>query len=186
MVIGIVSNLDDPEGLERAKVKFPHLGDQESDWARVVSPMAGPERGSFFKPEVDDEVLVCFNHDDIRHPYILGSLWSQTDKPPPFEGSPTDNNWRFIRSRSGHVILLDDTPGKEKIELIDKDEKRRVVIDSANEKIQVLCESGDVEVKADSGSVKIEAITVEVKASGNMNLEAGGSMTIKGATVNIN
>jgi uncharacterized protein involved in type VI secretion and phage assembly len=186
LVIGTVVDLDDPERIGRIKVQYPHLNDEQSDWARLVTPMAGNDRGCFFRPEKGDEVLVAFEHGEPRRPHIVGSLWSTVDKPPADDGQPTDNNWRFIKSRSGHVIKLDDTQGKEKIEFIDKDQQRRVVIDSANRKIQVICDQGDVEISAKAGSVKVEAMTVEVKASANMTLEATGTMTIKGATVNIN
>ena len=59
MVIGIVTNNRDPNNWGRVKVKFPWLADGvESNWARMVSPMAGGDRGLFILPEVDDEVLV--------------------------------------------------------------------------------------------------------------------------------
>lgn len=185
IVIGIVKDLNDPEKLGRVKLTFPYLNNQESEWARVASPMAGAERGLFFRPEADDEVLVAFEHGDPRRPYILGSMWSTADKPPADDGDAEKNNWRFIKSRSGHVVKLDDTSGSEKVEIIDKDESRKIVIDCSAEKIQIICDAGDVEIKA-SGAVKVEATDVEVKASGSMTLEAGGEMTIKGATVNIN
>jgi uncharacterized protein involved in type VI secretion and phage assembly len=186
IVIGIVTDLEDPAGIGRIRVRYPHLDDQVSDWARLAMPMAGPERGTFFRPEKDDEVLIGFEHGAARRPYVLGSLWSTTDKPPPDDGDAKKNNWRFIKSRSGHILLFDDTEGKERILLIDKDSKRQVLIDSANSKIQVLCDQGDVEVKA-SGKVTIEGGSdVTVKAGGNLNLEATGTVTIKGSTVNIN
>jgi uncharacterized protein involved in type VI secretion and phage assembly len=176
IVIGVVSSLDDDRGLARIKVRFPHLGGVESDWARLATPMAGPKRGTFFMPEINDEVLVGFEHNDPRRPYILGSLWSQQDQPPPGDGDRKANNWRFIHSRSGHIILLDDTPGKEKIELIYRDGKRRVVID--NSTITVLAQEGNIELKAPMGKVLIEATEVTVRAQQTLNLQ--------GATVNIN
>jgi uncharacterized protein involved in type VI secretion and phage assembly len=186
IVIGIVTDLKDPDRLGRVKVKYPHLNDEQSYWARLVTLMAGPDRGAFFRPEVDDEVLLAFEHGDPRQPYVLGALWSKADTPPADDGQQTQNNWRFIKSRSGHIIKLDDTQGAEKIEFIDKDGSRKVIIDSAGRKIQVICDDGDIEVSASAGSVKVEAVTVEVKATGNMTLEATGTLTIKGATVNIN
>jgi uncharacterized protein involved in type VI secretion and phage assembly len=149
-----VADLDDPEKLGRVRVRYPHLDNQLSDWARLVTLMAGPDRGVFFRPQQGDEVLVALEHNDPRRPYILGSMWSKVDTPPRDDGQPTQNNWRFFKSRSGHIIKLDDTQGKEKIEIIDKDGARKVVIDSAAQKIQVICDSGDVEVKAGAGSVK--------------------------------
>lgn len=186
IVIGLVIDLDDPESLGRIRVKYPYLGDAPSDWARLVTPMAGKDRGMFFRPEVDDEVLVAFELGDVRRPYILGSLWSTTDTPPPDDGEPKKNNWRFIKSRNGHIVKLDDTQGKEKIEIIGSDGQRQIVFDIAGQKIQVTCDTGDIEVSASAGKVKVDALTVEIKASGNMTLEATGTMTIKGATVNIN
>jgi uncharacterized protein involved in type VI secretion and phage assembly len=186
IVIGVVTDLNDPEGLARVRVKFPHLNDEPSDWARLSTPMAGKGRGLFFRPEVDDEVLVAFEHGEPRRPYIVGALWSKVDTPPPDDGNATQNNWRQLVSRSGHVIRFDDTNGAEKIEIIDKDKSRKVVLDSGQGKIQVTCDQGDVEVTASSGTVKVQAVTVDIQASGNMTLHASGTMIISGATVNIN
>jgi uncharacterized protein involved in type VI secretion and phage assembly len=186
IMVGIVTSLDDPERIGRVKVKYPHLEDQQSDWARLVTGMAGPDRGLFLRPEVEDEVLVVFEQGDPRRPYILGSLWSKPDKPPADDGQPTKNNWRFLKSRSGHIIKLDDTQGKEKIEIIDKDGVRKIVVDSSAQKIQITCDTGDVEVSAKSGTVKVNAMTVDIEAQGNMTLQASGTMTIKGSIVNIN
>ena len=186
IVIGIVDDLDDPERLGRVRVKFPYLGEQISDWARLVTLMAGKDRGVFFRPEKEDEVLVGFELGDVRRPYILGSLWSTQDTPPADDGQATQNNWRFIKSRNGHIVKLDDTKGQEKIEIIGSDSKRKIVFDISSQKIQVTCDTGDIEISAPAGTVKVDALTVEVKASGNMTLQATGTMTIKGATVNIN
>ena len=79
----LVTDNNDPDNLSRVKVKFPWLdSDFESDWARVVAPDAGPERGFYWLPEIDDEVLVAFEHGDMNKPYILGRLWNGQDKPP--------------------------------------------------------------------------------------------------------
>lgn len=186
IIIGVVTDLADPESIGRVRVMFPYLSEQASNWARLVTPMAGKDRGLFLRPEVGDEVLVAFELGDPQRPYILGSLWSTVDAPPQDDGQAKQNNWRFIKSRSGHIVKLDDTQGAEKIEIIGSDNQRRVVFDIAGQKIQIVCDQGDVEVSAPAGTVKVEAMTVEVKASANMNLEATGTMTIKGATVNIN
>lgn len=195
IVIGEVCDLEDPDKLGRVCVTFPHLGGVKSDWAKLVSPMAGKGRGIFFRPEKGDEVLVAFEHNDGTRPYILGSLWSQVDTPPPSDSSAKDNNHRFIQSRSGHIFRLDDTQGKEKIEIIDKDTQRKIIIDCDQKKIQIIADQGDVEVNAKAGNVKIEAaknieITakadISIKATGSLSLEASGTVKIKGATVEIN
>lgn len=186
IVIGLVIDLKDEENIGRVKVKYPHLEDQPSDWARIAAPMAGSKRGTFFRPEVGDEVLVAFEHGEPRCPYIIGALWSKADPPPPNIGDAAANDVRVIVSRSDHMIVLDDTPGKEKIVIVDKDNKRKVIIDSANSKIEVICDQGNVEVKAATGDVKVEAVNVSVKATAELKLEATGNVTIKGAMVNIN
>ena len=186
ILIGVVADLEDPDALGRVRVKFPNLGDKLSYWAKVAAPMAGNSRGFFFRPEVDDEVLVGFEMGDPRRPYVLGALWNKVDTPPPDDGKPKDNNWRFVKSRSGHILKFDDTKGAERIEIIDKDQRHKIVIDSSGDKIQILCDSGNVEIKATAGKIQIEASEAEIKTTGNMTLQAGGQMTIKGSVVNIN
>lgn len=193
VVIGIVTNNNDPENLGRVKVKFPWLSsDDESNWARVASPMAGKERGMTFLPEVDDEVLVAFEFGDINMPYVIGSLWNGVDKPP-YGNDDGKNNIRIIKSRSGHVIKLDDTEGEGKIEISDKENKNMIIIDIKEKKISLTSEK-DIEISAPNGKVTIEAQDIEAKAtasakieaSSTMDLKASGTMTVKGATVNIN
>ena len=77
VVPGVVTNVDDDQGLGRVKVKFPSLGDDiESTWARVVAPGAGADRGLDLRPRVDDEVVVAFAHGDQAQPFVLGGVWS--------------------------------------------------------------------------------------------------------------
>jgi len=195
IVIGIVDDLEDPEKLGRVRVKLQHLGGELSDWAYLVTPMAGNDRGMFYRPEKGDQVLVAFAHGDPRFPYILGSLWSKTDPPPADDGKPVDNNWRFVKSRSGHIVKLDDTKGAEKIEIIDEGGQLKVTLDSAKKKIQVVNDGGDTEVTASTGNikvsasagqVKVEGMTVEVSAQTSLTLKASGTVTIQGALVQIN
>ena len=186
ILIGIVSSLEDKQNLGRVTVKYPYLGDQESDQARLATLMAGNGFGTYFLPEVGDEVLVAFEQNDPRRPYILGSLWNQPDPPPKADGKQKENNLRFIQSRSGHKIILDDTQGKEKIVLIDKDGQRRVVIDSGAQKIEVLCDQGNVDIKAPNGTLTIEARSITIKATTDLNVIGGTVTTVKGQTVKIN
>ena len=114
VVIGIVTDNKDPDKMGRIKMKLPWLAeDAESTWARIATLMAGNDRGSFYLPEVDDEVLVAFEHGDLRYAYVLGTLWNGKDKPPE-TNDDGKNNKRVIKSRSGMTILLDDTSGSEK------------------------------------------------------------------------
>lgn len=186
VVIGVVADLDDPERLGRVRVKLPHLADQLSDWSRQATPMGGRERGLFFRPEIGDEVLVACEQGDPRRTIVVGALWSKVDPPPPDDGNTTDNNWRFFRSRSGHVLKFDDTSGAERIEIVGSSGDHKLVIDVSGRKIEISCSSGDIAISAPTGKVEIEASQVAIKAQASLSIEAGGSLTVKGATVAIN
>lgn len=193
VVVGVVTNTQDPAGLGRVKVKFPWLSvSEESFWARVATPMAGKGRGVYFLPEVEDEVLLAFEHGDTRFPYVLGALWNGQDKPPE-SNENGENNIRSIKSRSGHVIRLNDTDGEEKIEIIDKSGKNTIVIDTAKNAITLTSEK-DITLSASKGTIKLDAQKIEIKssaetkieASAGMDVKATATMNVKGATVNIN
>ena len=193
VVVGIVTNNQDPDGLGRVKVKFPWLSDvDESTWARIAAPMAGDQRGVYFLPEVEDEVLVAFEHGDVRFPYVLGALWNGKDAPPA-SNDDGKNNVRIIKSRSGHVIKLNDEDGKETIEIVDKSEKNSILIDTANNSIAVTSDK-DITLSASNGTIKLNAQKIEINSSGPTKIAAGSTaaveasatLTVKGATVNIN
>ena len=138
VVVGIVTNNQDPDGMARVKVRFPWLAeDAESHWIRIASPMAGNGRGMVFLPEVDDEVLLAFENGDLNRPYVLGALWNGEDNPPE-TNSDGRNNIRKIRSRSGHEIVFNDTSGTEKLE-IKTNAGHQIVLDdsSGQEKIEI-------------------------------------------------
>jgi uncharacterized protein involved in type VI secretion and phage assembly len=199
VVVGIVTNNQDPEEQGRVKVRFPWLADQvESQWARVASPMAGNERGMFFLPEVNDEVVVAFEQGDMNHPYVLGALWNGVDKPPE-TNSDGKNNIRKITSRSGHEIIFgdDSTTRKEKVEIHTKAGHRILLDDSAGqEKIEIKDRTGNNVIKMDSVQnsidissamrLKIKAQTVEIEAGAMMTVKSGATLTIQGALVKIN
>ena len=87
VVVGIVTDNDDPERLGRVKLRFPSLSaDYESHWARVAAPGNGASRGTVWIPEVNDEVLVAFEGGDRQRPFVLGGLWNGKDTPPPDRG----------------------------------------------------------------------------------------------------
>lgn len=193
VVVGVVTNNQDPDGLGRVKVRFPWLSDEnESHWSRLATLMAGPDRGSVFFPEVDDEVLVAFEHGDIRFPYVLGALWNGVDTPP-HDNADGENNLRFIKSRSGHVIRLDDTSGGEKIEIIDSSGNNSIVIDTAANTITISANS-DITIQSQSGKLALSGVGIEltsqagvtVQASQSIDVQASAQLNLKGAIVNIN
>ena len=204
VTLGVVTNNQDPDGMGRVKVRFPWLADAsepaESHWARVLTPMAGNERGLYFLPEVDDEVLVAFEHGRVEFPYILGALWNGKDKPPE-SNDDGKNNMRAIKSRSGHIIRLDDTDGDEKIEVLDSSGDNTIVISTADNAIAITAKSeititadADVTIQSSNGKLKLSGNGVEItsqaevkiEASQNLDLKAGAQLNIKGSMVNIN
>lgn len=110
LAIGTVTNNADPDGLGRVKVTFPTLpGSNESTWARVAAPGAGSQRGLQLLPEVDDEVLIGFEHDDVHRPVVLGGLWNRSDAPPdPDSASGGQTLRRSWVSRDGHRLEFRD------------------------------------------------------------------------------
>ena len=200
VVIGIVTNnKDEEEGLGRVRVKFPWMGGSgESYWARVATVMAGEDRGTFFLPEVGDEVLVAFDHGDINHPYVIGALWNGVDTPPE-TNADGKNNIRKIKSRSGHeiifddnheqnsekitihtnaghTILLDDSAGAEKIEIKDKTDNNKITIDSVQNSINI----------ESAMQLKIKANVVEIEGTTSLTLKSNAALTIQGLPVKIN
>jgi uncharacterized protein involved in type VI secretion and phage assembly len=130
VAIGLVTNVNDPEKLGRIKVNLPWLDESyESDWIRIATFMAGDGRGSFFMPEVNDEVLVAFEHGDARFPIVIGFLWNGRDRP------PADHvRDRVFKSKNGHSIrFLDSTPaGGDKGGIVIEDAHRnRITLSNA-------------------------------------------------------
>ena len=193
VVPAIVTDNNDQAQLGRVRVRFLQATDDPAGlWARVAVLMGGANRGTFFLPEVGDEVLVGFESGDPNKPYILGGLWSNTDQPPD-TNEDGKNNKRLIKSRSGHLIRLDDTDGSEKVEIIDKSGNNSITFDTANNTISINS-AQDVNINAPQGTITLSAKTISISSSADskiaaqsgLTLEASGNMTIKGAMVNIN
>src|SRR5689334_11111979 len=183
----------------RVKVKFPWLSEQDTTfWARIAVPMAGSDRGTYVLPEVDDQVLVVFEHGDINRPIVIGGLWSKKQDPAEVNQSGK-NNTKLIKSRSGHRIIFDDKQGAEKVVIVDKTRKNKIILDSANKLIKIESD-GDIEIKAKTNlimhanalkigaSERIEAKTSSLLAHSTktFGLKASSGITIGGGTTTIN
>ena len=204
---GIVRDIRDPENLGRVKVDFPWRTDDSagvsvtdgddrahSYWARVATLFAGAGRGSFFIPEVGDEVLVAFEHGDPGRPIVIGSLWNSEDTPPETMDGEGNNHVRAIHSRSGHVIRFgDDSEGQAaKIEIVsqgghqltldDEGGQGKIELKTAGGHTLTLDDAGGKAALTDSGGNGLEfdanAGALKVQVSGNADQTVGGNLSI--------
>jgi Rhs element Vgr protein len=182
LVVGVVTDNNDPDAMGRVKVKFPWMVDgdaKESNWARLVTPMSGNAMGIQFMPEINDEVLVGFEQGDPNFPYIIGSLWNGTDKPPLSDAvSSGVVNKRQIKTRAGHMLTFDDTSGAEKIEIVDKTGKNKITITSSDNKVEVLAD-GDVVVTAKGAATVSATKDISLKSNAKVDVQAQAGMTLK-------
>lgn len=204
--IGVVSQLEsDPDGEDRILVKIPIINnDEQGIWTRVATLDAGNNRGSFFLPEIGDEVIVGFVNDDPNHAVIIGMLHSSA-KPAPFTASD-DNHQKGFVTRSEMKLLFNDdkksiiieTPAGKKV-TIDEDEGVIIIEDENSNKITmdsdgIVMQSGkDFSIKA-TGDCTIEAMNVNIKANAQFKAEGSGGAEVstsaiavlKGSLVQIN
>ncbi len=180
----LVSDIKDPDGQGRVKVTLPWSpdtgGEQYEAWARLATMMGGNNRGTWFIPDVNDEVLVVFEGGDARRPYVVGGLWNGTDSPPETMDGAGNNYKKVIRSRNGVRVTLDDQDGQEKL-ILDtpggqrvtmKDGPGSVVIEDSNGN-SVKLETSGITVTA-SAKVTVNASLVQVSA-GMVTVDAGMS-----------
>ena len=203
---GVVTDNRDPEGLARIKVRMPWLAaDAESHWVKVATMYAGDNRGSVWLPEVDDEVLLAFEHGDIDHPYVIGALYNSTSKPPEANADGR-NDVKTIRTRSGHVLLFGDDArnGRERIEIRSKSGHRIELSDATgSETVTISDKSGQniltlvsqnnhatlkagLKITLEAPQVEIKTQRFSVTADATASVEASGPLTLRGAVVNIN
>lgn len=141
------------------------LNDQPLAPARMMMPMAGGRRGTYFMPENGDEVVVAFELGDVNQPVILGAVWNHKDQPPSQASSAPANNVRTIVSRSGHQITLDDSPGGEKVVIQTASGHTLTLDDTAPGKVTLSSAGGStIEMDDATGTLKCSA-TVRLELS---------------------
>ena len=163
----LVSDIRDPDGQGRVKLTLPWSpdtgGERYEVWARVATLMGGNNRGSWFIPDVNDEVLVVFEGGDPRRPYVIGGLWNGTDSPPETMDGAGNNFKKVVRSRNGVKVTLDDTDGQEKF----------ICETPGGQKITLKDGPGTVEIVDSNGnSIKMEASGITVNASAKVTINA--------------
>jgi uncharacterized protein involved in type VI secretion and phage assembly len=196
VMIAIVTDIKDPQDLGRVKVKLPTLADAyESDWARVVLPGAGKKTGLVFLPDVDDEVLVAFEHGDIRRPLVLGGLWSSVS-PPPLGDDLFDNGHnrrQGIVSRHNHRMIFFDDDANAGMAVMTGDNKLRIALKSTGSVIHVYADgkilieaTQDIEIKGQQ-SITIEAQSqLTLKGNAGIKIQSSGTVDVDGAVIQLN
>ena len=153
IVVGLVTNNEDPDSFGRVRVSYPALGnDHEGWWARVAGPAAGGRRGLLMMPQPGDEVLLGFEHDDEERPVVIGSVWSGEGKPE--ELVHQDGSFAM---RSDKQVVIDAAEG----------------ISITSDQKLTLTAAGDATLTTEPGGDG---------APGNVSVTAKGKAAIKGAT----
>lgn len=191
LAVGVVTDNQDPEKLARVRVRLPWLGDGAvSHWARTAMLMAGKDMGTFFLPEIGDEVLVGAEQGDPSHLYVLGMLWNGKLTPPE-TNSDGKNNKRFIKTRSGHELMFVDDEAAPLAELKLKDGKKLslskdgIEITDGSNKIVIETKSSAITIES-TAKLNIKSQKISIEAGASMEIKSSGTLTIKGALVQIN
>jgi uncharacterized protein involved in type VI secretion and phage assembly len=169
---GKVSSVKDEAKQGRVQVELmtvPGGNETFRVWARLATFMAGKGRGSFFIPEVGDEVLVAFQGGDVRHPFVVGALWNGQDAPPEQMDGGGKNDLRVLETRSGHRLEFDDG-AQPKITLTTPTGCKLVLDDAGGGKITVGHPSGSY---------------IELDAGGGVTIHAMATMTFSASTVEV-
>ena len=163
----LVTDIVDPEGLGRVKIALPWspdtAGARYETWARLATFMAGNNRGSWFIPDVDDEVLIVFEGGDPRRPYVIGSLWNGKDSPPESMDGAGKNFKKVLRSRNGVKLTMDDTDGREQF----------ILETPGGQKLTLKDGPGAVEIVDSNGnSIKLETSGITITAAAKVTVNA--------------
>jgi uncharacterized protein involved in type VI secretion and phage assembly len=193
LVIGVVTNNDDPEKMGRVRVKFPDLDEtQEGWWARVASVSATAERGMLMMPLVDDEVIVGFEHGDPRRPFVLGSLWNGTAKPGKLAaegaGKP-DGSFNLRSNKKVAIASVADMSISSEAKMDAKSTSDfslqsdgKLAIKGNGAEISITAAGGSIVIKQD-GSITIKGSQITVDASAKLALTSSGVVQVRGSQV---
>jgi uncharacterized protein involved in type VI secretion and phage assembly len=197
--MSLLEALQQPEQQEQGTIEGVAIGvvtwrenRRESHWARVASIGGGKDRGLYWIPEVEDEVLVICDKKDMQHMYVIGSLWNGQDKPP--DGNADgENNIRLLKTRNGHEIRLVDKKGQGQV-IVKSEKGYSVVIDDKDSKIEISGGTNKVTIQVaqngitiESGAtISIKSKSISIEASASMTLKSGGPMKLEGTPILLN
>ncbi len=186
LTIGLVTNNKDPDGVGRVRVKFPALSDsEESWWAPVVSPGGGNQAGLMFMPQIDDEVLVGFEHGDLRRPFVLGGLWGAKAKPPTATDTFLAQNkvveWGVKTMNSTTLTIRSgDQPADKHYKFALPDGTTHYI---GADKTEIIAQNKSIELKSGQASIKItDTGDIEIKGN-NIKIDATQALTVNGMTI---
>lgn len=200
-LVGIVTDNNDPDGLGRVRVKFPTLNPEanskghESWWARVVGVGAANARGFHCLPEIDDEVLVAFEHGDIHRPYVIGGVWNGKKNTTPdkvkdavFKGKV---RLRTIKTRTGHYLqFVEEDKLTSKAGIYIRTKRRHQIRINDSDRFIEIRTSGGHRIKMDDRlrNITIHSTgTISMDAPGEISIKAGGAVNISaGLDLNLN
>lgn len=172
----VVETATDPDRMGRVKVAYRWQSGDSTNWARVVSPHAGNDRGVLFLPEVGDEVLVVFEQGDPERPLVVGALWNGKDRPPE---AKDDNSVKWIRTRSGTTIRFHDDKQGEAIDLFTpRGECMLQLLHKGGESILTLYSEGDIELQA-KGEIRLKSRTFQQEVGSDSKRKIGGEESVE-------
>ena len=184
IVVGIVVDNVDPNGMHRVKVEFPvdHSDRPKSSWCRMITPMAGNKRGLVMLPEVGTEVVLGFAYRSMS-PYVLGAVYNGADDTPgPYANEDGDNNHRRFWSRNSHWVDFDDTDGDEHVRIKSTSEDEAITIDmnAAEKTIDEAVVEDAIHEASETFSFKCKDFKLD--ASGSIDMSAGTSAVLQAGT----
>ena len=204
--IAKVSDNKDPDNLHRVKVTFKHESEVVTDWIPVISYSSGNDNGIYTIPDVEEQVIVIAL-DEMNTKYcVLGSIWSNEAKPPKTgENNDADlnqdgkNSLHFIKTRSGNMLIFDDTDSKEKFQIITSKGKSKIEFSAEDKLINIETET-DIRFTAKKQfSINAEEIEIiskkqfnisadefQTKASKDLSINADNDITLKGSGIALN
>ena len=175
----IVRSITDPDNQGRVRVSLPWSPDSSGSgyeaWARLATLMAGSSRGTWFIPDVGDEVLVAFQGGDPRHPIVIGALWNGQDSPPVQMDGAGQNNLKEIVSRNDIRIILDDSQGQETVTIQTPGGQKVVLQDGP----------GSIELSDSNGnSIKMESAGITLTTPAKLTIQAS-TMAVSAGMVTV-
>jgi len=171
---GVVTDNDDPDNLGRVKVKIEVLNDKyETEWIPVLSFLSGDNYGAFFVPDINDQVIIGFMDNSYEEAFVLGGIWGDKQRPPEVKcgkNKSEKNNLKYIKSKSGNMIIFDDTENDEKIKILSGDNTKFEII----KKESLLSIETDNDILIDAkNNMKIQASEIEIVSENNIKIDSG-------------